>query len=763
MKQYPNTESDATEPAPDAGHDFEECKAFLELLAPEPDAELHFRAFYDRKPKKGAFKWAGTPDKVWDQCVAHNKATRGVYVVVNAGGQTKAKITHVRALFADFDEGPPSREPALPPSIIIQSSPGKLHYYWLTAAPEEITLFEFSRFQDAIASEYGADKACKDLPRVLRLPGLYHLKGEPHLVRKIGGNGARYTRAQLETLIDNRDTTPAQPDQPTSRNQSQVAETAFEPPRHIVEDALNHLSADECDPYMDWLQVGMTLHHWSQGHFDAWEIWDRWSAQSNRYDDDKTDEKWKSFGGKKQGRPKTINTLFAYARKHGWDDKEYVAWLHSRDQERNSWNSVDWPIVSGKQRTPAPNDERNVRALLNHLDVHLYANTFSNTFHIEGFKRYDELDDAPRDDLWAKAQALGLKAGRGDFNILLEVIARADERHPVRESFNRLQAEWDRISRIDTWLHRYLGAEDSPLNRAIGRIWLTALVRRVRRPGCQFDTMPVLEGPENLGKSSALRILAGGADLFTDCVRLGLGAKEMIEQTKGKILCEIAEMDTLQGSNGEARKAQITRRADIARLSYRRETTEVPRQFILCGTTNDDRYLQDTTGNRRYLPIRIINSINLDALKRDRDQLIGEAAHLEADGEPTELPLELHVEATLLQNSRVLKHPIHERLEDLLGGWECGRVLAADLRKAVTVPGQVLPPDHYKIIARAMASAGWSSKKIRTPLRSTRQGYEKIDTPAYGGIPMPSPLLWWTGSKFRIASSDAAEWAGRDI
>ena len=92
---------------------------------------------------------------------------------------------------------------------------------------------------------------------------------------------------------------------------------------------------------------------------------------------------------------------------------------------------------------------------------------------------------------------------------------------PIVEYLNSL--EWDGVERIDEWLTTYLGAKNTELNRAIGRIALIAQVRRARSPGCKFDQIIVLESPEGKDKSTALLNLAGGPENFSDQTILGRG------------------------------------------------------------------------------------------------------------------------------------------------------------------------------------------------------------------------------------------------
>src|SRR5260221_10658419 len=99
----------------------------------------------------------------------------------------------------------------------------------------------------------------------------------------------------------------------------------------------------------------------------------------------------------------------------------------------------------------------------------------------------------------------------GDPNTFAAIneIARDNAFDPVLDLLDVCQGKWDGVKRLDTWVIDYLGCEDTPLNRAIGRSVLIAGCRRARFPGCKFDFITVLEGPEGIDKSTAIRVLAG--------------------------------------------------------------------------------------------------------------------------------------------------------------------------------------------------------------------------------------------------------------
>ncbi len=161
-----------------------QTRAFLRLLDPRTQ-RFHFRTFDDKGGSSrpaliGNFN--GTINQVEPKLISRNAAGAGVFVVVNEGGQRKADIKRIRAVFADTDGAP--LEPivnALSPHAVIESSPGKYHVYYLVA--DDFPLDMFTPIQEAISAKFGTDPSVKDLPRVMRLPGFKHNKDTPHDVQ----------------------------------------------------------------------------------------------------------------------------------------------------------------------------------------------------------------------------------------------------------------------------------------------------------------------------------------------------------------------------------------------------------------------------------------------------------------------------------------------------------------------------------------------------------------------------------------------------
>jgi predicted P-loop ATPase len=230
--------------------------------------------------------------------------------------------------------------------------------------------------------------------------------------------------------------------------------------------------------------------------------------------------------------------------------------------------------------------------------------------------------------------------------------------NPVLDYLDSLR--WDGKPRIDTWLNVYCGADDNSLNRAIGRKFLLAAVRRVKQPGCKFDNIIVLESRQGTLKSTLARTLAGDEN-FSDADILASDKREQQELCEGVWIYEIAELSGLHKSEVEKVKAFASRQEDKARPAYGRKVEIRPRTCVFFGTTNDNEYLQDQTGNRRFWPVAIVR-VDIEAVRRDRDQLFAEAVAAEAMGESLVLPEELWPDAEVRQESRVASDPWADRL-----------------------------------------------------------------------------------------------------
>lgn len=214
--------------------------------------------------------------------------------------------------------------------------------------------------------------------------------------------------------------------------------------------------------------------------------------------------------------------------------------------------------------------------------------------------------------------------------------------HPIKEFLASLP-EWDKIPRVDTLLVDFLGAVDNEYVRAVTRKTLVAAIARVMTPGCKFDTMLVLSGPQGKGKSTLIAKLCG--DWFNDSLLLSdTKDKTAAEKLQGYWILEIGELAGLKKTDIETLRGFLSRQNDIYRAAFGRRATPHPRQCVFIGTTNADTYLRDITGNRRFWPVKVPGGTDRGSweLTREEVEMIwAEALHYYKKGEALHLPKEL--------------------------------------------------------------------------------------------------------------------------
>lgn len=339
-------------------------------------------------------------------------------------------------------------------------------------------------------------------------------------------------------------------------------------------------------------------------------------------------------------------------------------------------------FVRGDDGQIFKSNHNNIRRSVDLIEVILSDNGFSNQTHVlcaimDDWKECKELTDKDANRLrFLIHEKFGFLPPRQLFEDVIMDIAYQNRFHPVRDYLVSLT--WDGVPRIDNWLHDYGGAEDTPFNRAVGRIFLIAAVRRVRRPGCKFDTMLVFESPvQGRNKSQAARLLATREDWFNDNLPIGAKPQEVIEQIRGSWIVEFPELAGISSREIEHVKAFLSRQVDKARPAYGRRLESIPRQFVAIGTTNDEEYLKND--ERRFWPVRI-DKFEIDLLKLAVPQMWAEAAHYEAEDEPITLPEDLWPDAAEVRAARTYENPYETPLRARFGGrmiitseeaWEC--------------------------------------------------------------------------------------------
>lgn len=284
----------------------------------------------------------------------------------------------------------------------------------------------------------------------------------------------------------------------------------------------------------------------------------------------------------------------------------------------------------------------------------------------------------------------------------MPVEATRNRYHPVRDWLASLR--WDGKPRIDAWLKRAFGCPDDLYHQMAGAKMLIASVARIRRPGCKFDHTPVFEGLQGIGKSSALRELYG-EDWFSDAMPDDLAGKDAAMALHGVWCLEMAELQQIIRSEPAAVKAFLTRQVDRFRPPYGKTYIDRPRQTILVGTTNDDEWLTDSTGNRRFWPLAC-QWVELAWIKENRTQLWAEAARREGEGESRWLDLdEARSQAVEVQSSRMIGDAWEEKIEEIIGFK--GRITVSEVLDRLNIPNAQQSKPFQMRVAGILRRMGW--------------------------------------------------------
>lgn len=219
----------------------------------------------------------------------------------------------------------------------------------------------------------------------------------------------------------------------------------------------------------------------------------------------------------------------------------------------------------------------------------------------------------------------GIKVSDRDLVGAIEIAAARNAFHPVQEYLRGLS--WDGQPRMERLFIDYLRTPDNAYYRNVARLTLVAAVTRVFEPGHKFDFCPILEGLQGRRKSTFINVL--GRDWSAELDGDFADDRAMIEKMQGAWILEIPELSGFNKAEVNHIKAFMSRREDRARMAYARRPSIFLRQCIFMGSTNDDRYLKDETGGRRFWPVACTLSmdeeIDTDALARNVDQLWAEA------------------------------------------------------------------------------------------------------------------------------------------
>lgn len=315
----------------------------------------------------------------------------------------------------------------------------------------------------------------------------------------------------------------------------------------------------------------------------------------------------------------------------------------------------------------------NICRILNHhpeFKGTLQYDSFKNTLEILKDRKWVDTKDYESINIQTKISVLFpcfAKISKLMVEDALNKVIHDNEINSVADYIKSLT--WDNVPRLDTWLSSVYGVESDEYHKSIGSNWMKGVVKRAIVPGSKFDYVLVLEGPQGGRKTSSLEEL-GNINNYNAHVEttMSTGNKDFYMSFKGKLIVEFSEGETLSRSETKQLKSIITTRFDNYREPYARKAKDHPRMCVFAMTTNEDAYLKDDTGNRRWLPVKMVSEVaDIDWIKQNREQLYAEAYHrvITLNETTWEFPQDLLEQA---QDER----RIEDTNSDLVLEWYCG-------------------------------------------------------------------------------------------
>ena len=497
--------------------DRNQAEKFLTLLD-EMMESFTFQSFTDQKPQPRPDPLAktlhGSLDEHFSALENLNRKGAGIFVTINATdlkGRKNKNITRTRAVWREMDRHV-EVQPKIDPQIVVQSSPGKFHEYYLV---DDLSFVDHQGIQQTLIDEYGSDPNAKDLSRVLRLPGFFHQKNpkNPHRVTIVHESKAPpYSPESLKIKIP-----------PTvrltrfkSRGDIPRDGNLKEPAR--VWSALNVINSD-CE-YSDWLKCGMAIHHGCRGSQEGFELWDQWSAKGSSYKEGECVYRWDSFGDNKDFKV-TLATLFYMATQTGWASEYLIdkIGLKLAREERHRklkkfGDRIGFALVEGdaayiyRQQDPEMKDWKTVFSNLSSMSQR-YENEFIPCIHVNDKsevsvisqsifkalkssiyrKTYDRVSFRPIKGLVAVNDLLPKPINGNAYNLYLGLVYT-----PIKGDYSPIL---EHIRNI--WCKHNQEYFEYVIK------WLAAVFQRPDRPG---ETALVLKSGQGAGKNTILDIIA---------------------------------------------------------------------------------------------------------------------------------------------------------------------------------------------------------------------------------------------------------------
>ena len=631
--------------------DLSQTKLFTSILKKQK-GDLRLRAFY---PSGHPFKSSdsgrkGEPKRTTVE--EWQNEGRGVYAVINDGGDTDSEITQCRAVFCEWDDRPKEwqvdawKDLGLPePTIQVDTGGKSIHNYWVFAEP--ISVDDWKSLQTRLLDHADADRSLKNPSRVMRLPGTFHIDGDGNpggLTTIIHTSDSYYTVRDIEKGLPSR----------------KIHEKMIEAGRYSD---YKSRTLDEVREALDKVparKAGTGTYHIYRNLF--WGLIKACEEAGSTRDQaislmQANSPSWKGLhqiatsGGEKV----TAGTFWYWAKHFGW-----------------------------RPPAPPPKPELNITAVAESLGSDEIEPSGEKLQKIEADQLLDALRKAPKqyryniftqqieqeEKVLEGIERFYLKLAQMRLKISKEVAIDCVVEVAKENSYDPVRAYLEHCSNaveptyIDRLASTYLRPQDASkteptLYDKMLKCTLIAAVARVFEPGCKHDYACVLLGEQGARKSSFWKALGG--HFFSDALRDCQSKDDLMVLHRSWIM-EWAELDHITNKRQAGLiKAFLSQSTDMFRVPYGKTAEVFPRRGIIVGSTNSDEFLVDETGNRRFwvIPVGVTHSqpIDVDMLMKEVDAIWASAVHAFQNDEPYALSIEDEQQVNLENSKYTMGHP----------------------------------------------------------------------------------------------------------
>jgi hypothetical protein len=612
--------------------DFNAARQFIKILRKPPKA-ARLRAFFPSGHpfKSGDAGRKGAPSR---QIVEEWQAEgRGVYLVINTGGDTDSEINSCHAIFCEWDDRPKDWQVAawkdlgLPePTVQVDTGGKSIHTYWAFTDP--ITTDQWRSLQRRLLEHADADRTLKNPSRVMRLPGTYHIDtdgAQGDQVAIIHQSDSYYSYAQLDECL---------PDEPTHNNLVQARQFANYKTRTLfeIQEALDCIPAaipkTKQYPLFRNLMWGLmdACHEANASSEDAIAMMKRHSPLFAQVDQVASSNCHSVNAG----------TFWYLAQQYGYKPTRQVPQVVQASD----------PIKITQDLQPLKKLEANELLMqlkdANALRYNIFTQQIERNNPGNG---YIVLENA--EHYYLEIAENGGKISKEVALDCLVKVAKSNPYDPIRNYLDHV-ANHVQPTYIDRIASTYLRPGDAEQTEPtlfdhMIRCTLVAAVRRIYEPGSKHDNATVLMGEQGARKSSFWAALGG--DFFSDALR-DISSKDDLMVLHRSWIMEWAELDHVTNKKHAGQvKAFLSQSTDMFRVPYGKATEAFPRRCVIVGSTNrDSGFLVDDTGNRRFWVIPVTctlqKPIDVPALYMERDAIWSAAVAAYRNGEPSVLTAE---------------------------------------------------------------------------------------------------------------------------